>query len=300
MRKEILLPGAAVVGGSAGFFLRRWELATAFEPDTGLHISGMPASWSLILLSCVLAAALILLGRGKHRPYAGGYDAAFAARGNTVYIMVMVLAAFLLLASAFFNFLGLPAAYREAVALFQQTRQGNPFFSILPRVLLGALAAGSFFCVLSTGRNNYRAEGKGRFSFTVLTPAYMACIWLIAAYQVRAGDPVRQDYIYELFAIITGLLGLYFMAGFSFERAKVLRCTLFSLMGVYFSFVTLADAHELHILLLYGFLILYLTSNTVVLLFNDRHPEPKGPRMCPSEEETEHTTEIETEELPNE
>ena len=32
MRKDILLPGVAVVGGAAGFLLRRWELSTAFEP----------------------------------------------------------------------------------------------------------------------------------------------------------------------------------------------------------------------------------------------------------------------------
>ena len=35
MRKEILLPAVAVAGGGAGFVLRRWELATAFEADTG-------------------------------------------------------------------------------------------------------------------------------------------------------------------------------------------------------------------------------------------------------------------------
>ena len=39
MRKDILLPGVAVVGGAAGFLLRRWELSTAFEPDTGLPVA---------------------------------------------------------------------------------------------------------------------------------------------------------------------------------------------------------------------------------------------------------------------
>ena len=44
MRKDILLPGVAVVGGAAGFLLRRWELSTAFEPDTGLPVAGAPAT----------------------------------------------------------------------------------------------------------------------------------------------------------------------------------------------------------------------------------------------------------------
>lgn len=299
MRKEIVLPSLAVGGGIVGLLLRRWELATAFEADTGLVTPNMPSTWALIIWSALLAAAFILLCRGKHRSFAGGYDAAFAAKGNTVYITAMVLAAFLLLASAVLNYMGIPAAYAEAVAAARAgNAQGTPLFNVLPRAILGALAAVSFFCVLSTGRNNYRGEGKGKFSFSLLAPAYMGCIWLIAAYQVRAGDPVRQDYIYELFAIISSLLGLYFMAGFSFERAKVFRSSLFSLLGVYFSLVTLADGHELYVVLLYGFCILSLTANVTALLANDARPEPRA-RRSHSEEEI-SAEDSETEVTPDE
>ena len=299
MRKEIVLPSLAVGGGIVGLLLRRWELATAFEADTGLVTPNMPSTWALIIWSALLAAAFILLCRGKHRSFAGGYDAAFAAKGNTVYITAMVLAAFLLLASAVLNYMGIPAAYAEAVAAARAgNAQGTPLFNVLPRAILGALAAASFFCVLSTGRNNYRGEGKGKFSFPLLAPAYMGCIWLIAAYQGRAGDPVRQDYIYELFAIISSLLGLYFMAGFSFERAKVFRSSLFSLLGVYFSLVTLADGHELYVVLLYGFCILSLTANVTALLANDARPEPRA-RRSHSEEEI-SAEDSETEVTPDE
>lgn len=299
MRKEIVLPSLAVGGGIVGLLLRRWELATAFEADTGLVTPNMPSTWALIIWSALLAAAFILLCRGKHRSFAGGYDAAFAAKGNTVYITAMVLAAFLLLASAVLNYMGIPAAYAEAVAAARAgNAQGTPLFNVLPRAILGALAAVSFFCVLSTGRNNYRGEGKGKFSFPLLAPAYMGCIWLISAYQVRAGDPVRQDYIYELFAIIASLLGLYFTAGFSFERAKVFRSSLFSLLGVYFSLVTLADGHELYVVLLYGFCILSLTANVTALLANDARPEPRA-RRSHSEEEI-SAEDSETEVTPDE
>ena len=299
MRKEIVLPSLAVGGGIVGLLLRRWELATAFEADTGLVTPNMPSTWALIIWSALLAAAFILLCRGKHRSFAGGYDAAFAAKGNTVYVTAMVLGGFLLLASAVLNYMGIPAAYAEAVAAARAgNAQGTPLFNVLPRAILGALAAVSFFCVLSTGRNNYRGEGKGKFSFPLLAPAYMGCIWLIAAYQVRAGDPVRQDYIYELFAIISSLLGLYFMAGFSFERAKVFRSSLFSLLGVYFSLVTLADGHELYVVLLYGFCILSLTANVTALLANDARPEPRA-RRSHSEEEI-SAEDSETEVTPDE
>ena len=299
MRKEIVLPSLAVGGGIVGLFLRRWELATAFEADTGLVTPNMPSTWALILWSAVLAVVFILLCRGKHRPFAGGYDAAFAAKGNTVYVTAMVLGGFLLLASAVLNYMGIPAAYEEAVAAARAgNAQGTPLFNVLPRAILGLLSAISFFCVLSTGKNNYRSEGKGKFSFPLLAPAYMGCICLIAAYQVRAGDPVRQDYIYELFAIIASLLGLYFTAGFSFERAKVFRSALFSLLGVYFSLVTLADGHELYVVLLYGFCILNLTANVTALLANDARPESKARRSRPEEELS--TEDSETEVSPDE
>ena len=99
MRKEILLPAVAVAGGGAGFVLRRWELATAFEADTGLPIPGTPATLALIALSVAMAAVLALLCRGKY-PSFTGYDEAFQAKGNTLYATAMVLSAFLLLGAA--------------------------------------------------------------------------------------------------------------------------------------------------------------------------------------------------------
>ena len=42
MRKDIFLPALAVAGGGAGFFLRRWQLASAYLPETGLFVHGAP------------------------------------------------------------------------------------------------------------------------------------------------------------------------------------------------------------------------------------------------------------------
>ena len=35
MRKDIVLPALAAAGGAAGFVLRRWQLASAYQPETG-------------------------------------------------------------------------------------------------------------------------------------------------------------------------------------------------------------------------------------------------------------------------
>ena len=167
MRKEILLPAVAVVGGGAGFVLRRWELATAFEADTGLPIPGAPATLALIALSVAMAAVLALLCRGKS-PSFTGYDEAFQAKGNTLYATAMVLSAFLLLG----------AAVLMVLSFVQGTN------TVYTRLLLAALAAVSFFCVMQTAQNSFKGLDRGKYSFTLLMPAYTCCVWLIAAYQV--------------------------------------------------------------------------------------------------------------------
>ena len=87
MRKDILLPGVAVAGGAAGFLLRRWELSTAFEPDTGLPVAGAPATWALIALTVVVAAVLAgLADRTVQMKLSGGnLQLQWSAEDNHVY-----------------------------------------------------------------------------------------------------------------------------------------------------------------------------------------------------------------------
>ena len=85
----------------------------------------------------------------------------------------MVLSAFLLLG----------AAVLMVLSFVQGTN------TVYTRLLLAALAAVSFFCVMQTAQNSFKGLDRGKYSFTLLMPAYTCCVWLIAAYQVRAGDP---------------------------------------------------------------------------------------------------------------
>lgn len=256
MRKEIIAPALAVAGGAVGFALRRWGLATGFEAATGLPIAGAPATLALIALSAGMVLVLALLCLGGGRSFSG-YRQAFAAQGNLACAAAGTLSGFLLLAAG-----GLMAA---------EPLMGGEL--VYTRLITAALALVAGVCVVLTARDNLRGLGSGKYSLPLLMPAYAFCVWLIAAYQVRAGDPVRLDYVYELFAIITGLLGLYGAASFSFARGRLFPTCLFSLLGVYFSLVTLADGHRLSELLLYAFTILYLLTNTVTLLHNAARPE---------------------------
>lgn len=261
MLNVILLPLLAVIGGVGGFFLRRWELATAFEAN-GLAIPWMPATIVLIVLSIILALAFALLCRGsKHE--LKDYGGAFSARGSWAYLVVTALAAACLLLAGVYG-------------LADELGEGAPH---LLRLLLWAMCIVSFFCVLVVVLNNFRAQGR-KYSLVLLAPAYTCCLWLVSAYQQRSADPVVLDYVYELFAIICTLLGLYFTAGFSFERAKVWRCAFFSLLSVYFGIVTLADGHDRSTRLLLLFSILYQAATVTLLLY---HAFVKAPEPSPDE-----------------
>lgn len=261
MLQVILLPLLAVFGGLGGFFLRRWELAAAFE-ENGLAIPWTAPTLALIALSVILAAAFALLCRGS-RHELKTYGDAFSAPGNLAYMVIAAVAAAALLLAGFYG-------------LRTELTGGQPG---LLRLLLYAMCVAAFVSILIIIPNNFRAKGR-QYSLTLLLPAYACCLWLVTAYQQRAADPVVLDYVYELFAIICTLLALYFTAGFSFGKVKVWRCAFFCLLSVYFSIVTMADGHDLSTRLLFLFSILYQLANVTVLL---HHAFVKGPIPTPDE-----------------
>lgn len=273
MRKELILPVTAIVGGAIGFFLRRQEILTAFEPDTGLPIDGMPVTWALIALSVVVAAVALLLCLGTGKGFEGGYDEAFQARDVAPYMMGMTAGAFLAAAAGVLLVLQLPALYAQASV----ETGGFPMLSLVPKVLLALLCLASAWSMLMLGKNNYRGEGQGKYSAWLLIPAYTCCMWLIVSYQEHSGDPIILDYVYQLFAVIAAVLGCYFLSGFGFGRGRPAAAAFFSAEAMYFALVTLADTHEPAFLLLYAGCFFYFAASSVALLHN--LGRPLGPRM---------------------
>lgn len=236
----------ALAGGAGGFFLRRWELATVFE-SSGLATLWSTPSLLLIVLSVVLAAAFVLLCRKtKHSP--ADYNQAFGAQNYWPWLVAMALAAAAML---FAGLLGL---------------RYNGYCGVLCK-LMNFMCILSFFCILVAAWSNFRGKPL-RFSLPLLVPGYTLCLWLVTAYQRQAADPVVLDYVYELLAIICTLIGLYFSTGFSFGRPKIRRCAVFSLLGIFFSMVTLADPHSTADRLLFLFCILYQLAHTAALLYH--------------------------------
>lgn len=272
MRKEIWIPLSALALGAGGLLLRRWELATAFEPDTGLVTPGMPATLALGALSAAAVAYFLALA---FRCRKGGGEKKGLA-GDTLVLSSMVLGAFLMLGSAALSLLELGAGLRESAAIARSTGS-NPVLSLLLPFLLAVLCLTSGVCLLAVGKACYQGTGVARSGGALLAPAYTCCVWLVAAYQGRASDPVVLDYLFELLAIICALLAFYYLAGFAFDRAYPGRLTFFSLCAVYFSLVTLADGHGGAELLRYG--------GCVFALLPAALGRPLGPRM-PGEAQT--------------
>lgn len=276
MGKKFLPAVLALLGGGVGFGLRKWQLATGFEADTGLAIPGAPAALVLMTFSVCMVLLFLLLCRKEEKRLS--WQTAFAAgEQNTLCATALILSAMLLLVSGGLEIM--EYTVNGAAVLNTQNALARVASKSLP-ILRIALCLGSLPCVFLWSRAILQKKG-GEECLSTLEPCLLYCVWLISTYQSRGTDPVVQDYLYEVFAIVTALLGLYFIAGFSFGNGKGRQAVFFCLAGVFFSLVTLADRHSLMDLFRHLFAVLYLTAHLLLIL---NHPPVE---KAPAEVETE-------------
>lgn len=248
MLRVILPPLIVILCGGAGQALRAWELSSAFDVN-GLAIPNAPATLILIALTLVVAGVTGLLCPVRMISPPEDSELAFSARGNQAYFVICALSALTQLAAALYGL------YSE---LMSTAANGLSFF-------LWLMCIPCAFCVLITGWRHYRGRYP-KLSVPMLAPAYTCCVWLLSAYQGWASEPVTLIFLYQLFSIICTALAVYFFAGFSFGKGSLWCSLFFSLMGIYFNFVTLSDSHSVPTQLLHLFAIMYLLANAVILL----------------------------------
>ncbi len=214
-------PGIALLLGVFGALVRRWQMTSAFEGELGLPIPGAPASWAMIAFF-FLAAAVFLL-RAHNAPVGkqpegrlSRWDVLFAAEGDSVYLVLMILAALFTLAAA-------PFLFQEAaslMAIWKDTREGDNGFLQVVLALCTIPACGG---MVAAARNAYRMRGRGRESGALLLPALLGCVWLLEAYRSNASDPVLWDYVPLLLAVGAGLLYSLDCAGLSYGTGHARR-----------------------------------------------------------------------------
>ena len=239
MRKDIFLPALAVAGGAAGFFLRRWQLASAYLPETGLFVHGAPATLALLALTGLLALAF-LLAVLKKKEGLDDFLPAFGSPGSGQ-MTVLTAAGFLLFAAGGlgmqegFQGLGL---WRANPAMYQLSIPGT-------QLLAGVLCVLAAFGVLLLGRMAYRGALNGAGCFLSSFPALAGLVWVFSAHLKHGTEPVLMKYGFGLFAALLLTLAHYCVAGFLYGKPRPRGTLFFALTGVALGITSLADGPDL-------------------------------------------------------
>jgi len=239
MKKRITLPALALAGGAAGFFLRRWQLASAYLPNTGLFIHGAPATYALLGFTALLAAVFLLLLVRKRE----GLDDFLPAFGCPGAGQMTVLAAAGLLMPAAGGF-GMQEGFRS-LRLWRASPEAYSLSGPVSLLLAGALCILAGFGVLYMGRMAYRGELTSHGCLFSPFPALAGLIWVFAAHLKHGTEPVLMKYGFSLFAALLLTLAHYYAAGFLYGRPRPRRTAFCALMGIVVGITSLADRPDL-------------------------------------------------------
>lgn len=235
MRRDVVLPVLAVAGGAAGFFLRRWQLASAYLPEAGLFVHGAPATWALLALTALLALAF-LLAVLKKREGLDDFLPAFGAPGAEQ--MTILAAAGLLMLAA--GALGM----KDGLSQLQLWRANPAMYQLsLPatRLLAGGLCVLAGLGVLFMGQMAYRGVLNTGGCLLASFPALAGLVWLFSTHLEHGTEPVLMKYGFGLFAALALTMAHYYAAGFLYGRPKPRRTLFCALMGVVLGITSLAD-----------------------------------------------------------
>lgn len=240
----LVCTAAAALAAAA---LRRWQMVSAFEEGTGLAIPGAQASVILLCLIAMAGAWFILLSMHQplaKRPWSAGqahrWDLVFLDAGDPVYPILVVLAAFLALASIPVLFIvGVEQwrLYQELLAAHLQPPSNNGLLTL-------ATAAGAFLAalgLLQMGRDGLRPGRRGKGGFSAALPGVAGCIWLMESFRAHAANPVRWDYVPQIIAIVLGMAFYMDFAGMSAGAARPRRLLWMAGMTVILSAVSLVS-----------------------------------------------------------
>ena len=259
LNKSLKLFGFTCIFGVFGAFFRWLQNMTAFEPETGLAISG--ARWSVIMLlyMVIIAAALAFIVFKKLKPcqFSEEYGSAFDTPTPLFDIIAVVLAAVL-------GAGGLISLFPALV----------PPYSIF-ELITGLFAIVAAACLIGFLRSTKRDHAETRGAGLALVVDLFMCFWLIASYKTFASDPVIWHYAPRLIAICACVLAFYYLAGYPYRKAKPLQTIFFSNLAAFLFIITLADDYsigkQLMALACIGTLCLY----SILIVCNGKEGAPK-------------------------
>lgn len=285
MKKQLLLPLAAVAGGAAALVLRLLQNKTGFESSTGLPIPGNLPGLALVILLAVLALVLAALSRLLPREHEDGpfFPEDFRTAGAGL-VTLLVTGIFLMAVAG-----GLEIAVGGALLSLAGQAPGGPdgptvLFStwgpglaVSPktRVMMGALALASAVSLLPAAVSCRRRPGvRPRIASPalLLIPPVCMVARLVLAYRVDSVNPALAAYYVEILALTFLTLAFYRLSSFAYHAARTRRFALYAGAAVVLCLTAVADAGGLPAALFYigaaltllGFLLLWLTEGRAV------------------------------------
>ncbi len=264
MRKLSLLPLGALLLGAAGAVLRGLQLATVFDPSSGLLKRGSGVTTVLLILTVAvfalsLAVALLVSARldvprtFRRAFYTSSY-LSFAMRallglGVTVTAIICGLGGTDLMALTgisrwvFVGFMALTGLAMVAMAYYSYTqRPEKPFLRLISVI-----------------------------------PAIFYCYWMVALYRINAGNPVLLDYCYGCMAFAATAVCAYYAAGYTYSRSSVAGMVLVSLVAIFLMTVTLADSYPSGLKLTIAATAVYITDSASRFLSSAFPKPPRAP-----------------------
>lgn len=197
--------------GAVGFFLRRWQLSTAFD-EAGLVRSGSPSIWVLSVFALVVTvlAALAAARLDKRSAYRGCFSSGAPEMTVTVLSAALVLAGCVL-----------------AMVNGQRTA---------PVTVLGVAAALAMGAV-----GLLRGRGTMPVAAVHLIPCVYLIVTLIVDFRRWSVDPTVLDYCFDLFAAIGTVCATVNLMGFCFDKGRRRETVFWCLAGSFFSMVSQGD-----------------------------------------------------------
>lgn len=235
-----MFPALSLAGGAAGFALRRWQLSSAFQPETGLFVHGAVATYALLALTALLLLLFALLAFSiPARREEDGFLAAFGCP-QSGFLTVLTAAGMLFLAA---GLLGL----REGLGHLEQWRaqmEGDPYLlpHVLALILCALLALPSGAALLLLGKAAYRGELSDNACRLSPLPALAGLVWLFVTHLQHGTEPVLMRYGFSLAAAALLMLAHYYAAGFLYGRPFRRRTAFCALSGAALGLISLADS----------------------------------------------------------
>lgn len=222
--------------GAAGAVVRAMELLLAFDA-TGLAEPWHATTVSLIALAVVTALFCLLTHRAfgeKRRDCTRLMEAPGAGS-----LTLMTLGALLIFGGSV-----------QELATFATAEDPRVTGGVFPLVLglLGLVAVGGLIYLLAacSGKKSMKALG-----IPAMLPVFWACFWAIDSLRRYAVDPVLNDYMPEVLAVVFAALGFSWLAGFAFDEGRPQRTLVYMMLSCFCAMVAFFGP-LLHLLLIQG------------------------------------------------